>query len=157
MPKPTKLTIDTISKDDVRDIFQNICEEYMVQPAYEVKKTHLKFKGNQNSLMRAVPTIHDVLTLCTNIGLKFSITVEYDRSVLTTKEIVDKKLEGPPDLNNGVPFCDTYNKLEKQKAEITNPDLQDLIDAHVPAHVVIEEKEEIKPPIPKMNIPDFKI
>lgn len=166
MSKPTKITIDSISKNDVRELFNNICDEFIVLPGYLVKKTYLGFNGEKAHLLKQTPSIEDVLILCTKFGIKFSVNVEYNRSVKSNKEVVEDRKTSVPDLNETTTLCDAYNKLEKQKDEITNPELKDLVEAHVPSKIITNEveKEDVKPFIPQAvlspvitKIPEFKI
>jgi hypothetical protein len=136
---PKFASIESFSQEDLKGMFNHICEHVIKTKALKVKRDILKMKGTDKDLESANPTIMSLLTLIATYDLKFEFTVKYVESV-------------EPDFSDAPeePKTDVVKEMESQRKEITNPEAKAPVE-----EVKNPVSEEKKPDLNEKEIPDF--
>ena len=155
-PKKIRLSINEASNKEIKSVFKDLCENVALQTEEFVKRKILDFRGTNRSVDQRVITIEDVFKLCKKLGVGYEISFTYDKKFRNVKELEADAAKPEPVLKDSETLCDSYNKMVKQKEEITNPDLQDIVQNIVPAIVPAPEKPLFEASVPFAPIPEFK-
>lgn len=139
MPENKHVEIDDVN--DLKDLFNLLCEEVLNSQPIDVRRGLLGFRGNDAAVMHN--TIHpdDIFKIIKKHELKFSLRIEY-----TTSLIVKSLPAVDPILPAPVP--DSFQQLERQKVEIP-----DYLLPKQGVEIKIEPDKPYRPPA--SDIPTF--
>jgi len=122
--------IDSLSQEDMNDLFNYICSKIILQKPSDVKRDLLGIEGSPADIKLYIPEFNDIakLILIFDIGFTMKIShvdaevnmdAKYVELVTHQKEIMAARLN-----NNGdQKICETHKMLKNQVKDIKNPDL----------------------------------
>jgi len=155
MPTETA-TIDSTSQEDISALLSDLCENGLNMDVTEAKRKFLGFYGKDKAVNDRAFTIEDVLKVAQKGGAKILISVTYERHIITGEELAAREKLSAPEPHETTPVTMNAKRLENQKEDITNPELQDIVKNSIPSQVVLPEIE--KPAVtPAVKIPKFKL
>lgn len=144
------LKIDTFNADDTDALFVALCEKACDLHPNEAKITLSAEKLDKNSVLAYKASLSDLLALIQMYDIPFEFKVSFlDRGKVEGKGSSAEKKNMP--VNESM-VCDTYKQMEKQRQQITNPDLVEEINA---PH--FQEFKSDEATISPGSIPDFEI
>jgi hypothetical protein len=79
--KPKYASIETFDKQDLRELFDFVCDNIIHSTPLKVKRDILKLKGSDTELQEYNPTVQSILTLIATYDLKFEFMIKYVESV----------------------------------------------------------------------------
>lgn len=129
------ITMTSISEEDRRDLFKLICDKIVFKTPIQVMREVTNLPFHHSAAKNYIPTISELfMTLAKyNILYNFELKLTY--------------VEVPKPKKPRVP-----TEMERQKNEITNPELKEVIK-----HKVIEYKDLKRKPIDFSKLPNIDI
>jgi len=111
--------IKITSIEDANDMFEAICSDILKKDATEAKKQLLGMNAKDSQIEKHKVTINQLLAVISRLDMPFELKVNY-AEVKTEKEVVVE----PGGDTGGLKQDHVLKSMEKQKIEITNPDLK---------------------------------
>ena len=157
MPKPVTVTIDSIEKEDVLAMFNDICDNYLKINHADARRKFLGFFGKDQVVLSRPITIEDVMKLALKSKASISVSVTYNTDIVSAEESYDLESTKAPDIHETMPETTTNRIMENQVKGISNPELEDIVKEAVPSVVNIPEMEKPAVTPAKVVIPKFKV
>lgn len=113
-------SIDTMSKEDIKALFEIMCEKIFKKKPNDVKKEVLNIKGGPKEIDKYEVTAHDLINIVVAYDLKFEFKINWLEGEAPENQEI--KVEKPV-------VTETANALAEQKNDIKNEDLQNTAES----------------------------